>query len=570
MSAGIFIEKFMPRSVRSVKVLILALSLCMAGAAYFFASLPSAALSPWKSAGSLSALSLDAAAYAKLKVDRSPASLTPQDVTFNDYSLFYDQPAGVYFYSAVGKGNAAFDPWVAVHGGYGVAFAASPISETSIAQNSKHRFMIYTDRHYAEYAFVVTTLPLIAVETPHPEILSDTSFSRNKFSAHMTLFDNNAAASSHRVIESELSIHTRGASSRHYPQKSYRLSLKYLSLGRHKRISPTSLLGMRKDEDWILYAPYNDPEKIRNVLSNNLWWDMGAAGNTLGAMNGTQAKFVELFINRRYQGIYALMPPVDAKQLRLETTGDPAKTDYLYRKDRSTPAVSAVFKNRIHRDEVNGFSILYPKHTRATYAKWAPLETYLGVLGAPDDVYAKRFAALADMDNAINVWLFVNLTLGYDNILKGMSYIAKWTGSRYVMAFSPWDMDQTWGLLWKEDSPYLTELSEPPTQPLRFDAEMPAGRAVERDFFNARARALERYVALRNGTLSDESFARRIAAYDAEIFGSGAMLRNRERWPTARYAENMDAFSKFVKQRLAFMDEAVAALRGQAAAKDGR
>ena len=88
---------------------------------------------------------------------------------------------------------------------------------------------------------------------------------------------------------------------------------------------------------------------------------------------------------------------------------------------------------------------------------------------------------------------------------------------------------------------------------------MPAGRALKNNLFNARTRAKKRYFALRRWQLSDESILRVLASYEADIFDSGAMARNREKWPTARSAEDMVTLKQSVLQRIAYMDKALSA-----------
>ena len=42
--------------------------------------------------------------------------------------------------------------------------------------------------------------------------------------------------------------------------------------------------------------------------------------------------------------------------------------------------------------------------------------------------------------------------------------------------------------------------------------------------------------------------------YEDDIFNSGAILRNRNRWPDASFSPNMDYFRSLVMERLHFMD----------------
>src|SRR5690606_38679473 len=70
-----------------------------------------------------------------------------------------------------------------------------------------------------------------------------------------------------------------------------------------------------------LQAMYNEPLRIRSKTNNDLWRMV----NTLQyqdkepeAINGIRMKFVELFINDEYRGLYCLGEKVNRKQLKLK------------------------------------------------------------------------------------------------------------------------------------------------------------------------------------------------------------------------------------------------------------
>ena len=80
-------------------------------------------------------------------------------------------------------------------------------------------------------------------------------------------------------------------------KKGYAVSLTQESVGGHLRDNDISLLGMRQDDDWVLYAAYNDQEKIRNVFSCNLWKDFCSTDNERGIDTGVEYRYLELFMN---------------------------------------------------------------------------------------------------------------------------------------------------------------------------------------------------------------------------------------------------------------------------------
>jgi hypothetical protein len=86
-----------------------------------------------------------------------------------------------------------------------------------------------------------------------------------------------------------IGIERRGQSSQMFPKRSYAVEL--------ARDAP--LLGMPADDDWVLYAPYNDKTLMRNVVAYATARDLGRYA--------ARTRFVELRLNGRYQGVYVLM-----------------------------------------------------------------------------------------------------------------------------------------------------------------------------------------------------------------------------------------------------------------------
>ena len=79
--------------------------------------------------------------------------------------------------------------------------------------------------------------------------------------------------------------------------------------------------GLRSDNSWILDAGQIDLLRIRNRVCTELWLDMCRKpyyGNQEPkALLGVRGDFIELFLNGRYNGIYALTEAMDRKQMKL-------------------------------------------------------------------------------------------------------------------------------------------------------------------------------------------------------------------------------------------------------------
>jgi hypothetical protein len=96
-----------------------------------------------------------------------------------------------------------------------------------------------------------------------------------------------------------------------------------------------SLLSMPEEEDWILFAPYNDKSLMRDALAYRM-------GRALGHY-APRTKFCELVLNDTYMGIYVLMEKikrdknrVDINKLEpIEISGNDVTGGYILKIDKT-------------------------------------------------------------------------------------------------------------------------------------------------------------------------------------------------------------------------------------------
>ena len=107
-------------------------------------------------------------------------------------------------------------------------------------------------------------------------------------------------------FEGRIGIEVRGRWSRRFPKRAYRLELRD---DRGENLD-APLLGMPSDDDWILYAAYDDRTLMRNVLAYDTarWMGRYAA----------RTRHVELRLNGVHQGVYVLMESLKLHSARVE------------------------------------------------------------------------------------------------------------------------------------------------------------------------------------------------------------------------------------------------------------
>lgn len=105
-----------------------------------------------------------------------------------------------------------------------------------------------------------SNLPLIIINTDGQPIVDEP-----KITASMGIIDNglgvrNNVTDPFNNYNGKIGIEIRGSSSQSFPKKQYSVELRDNAGAGIK----ASLLGMPSEEDWVLFAPYNDKSLMRD------------------------------------------------------------------------------------------------------------------------------------------------------------------------------------------------------------------------------------------------------------------------------------------------------------------
>lgn len=461
-------------------------------------------------------------------------------LNFNGNTLFFDPSTQTFYYSLIAGDPGAFDPPIEFDAnGFSVKLAVGPtaINSEIISSNTSLTIIAYNEEYFSQYSLICTTLPLMNI-TCSEEISEAQSY------MHMHLFDNQSTSVIHNTY-SDGSIHVRGGTTRRFPKKGYRISLTQNQ--NDDTPNKCNLLNLRNDDDWLLYAAYNDQEKIRNVFSSNLWKYSCALDNSLGINNGMEYKYIELFMNNEYYGLYALGYPIDEKQFEIKKESN---TDFLYKK------IDWQIEENLDPNSTEPVEGYKCKSTSSN--TWLPLRSYFATINSDSIENNAILYDSIDIDNAIDIFLFFDLIQGADNITptsnKNLYIVAKKQLNSYKILFTPWDMDISWGTDFEdtETIPYAFEPSES-----RFMGNGGIVPLIERDDPDIWGLIRKKYKSLRSGAWSDDAMNLLIDRFEDDIFNSGAYARDMERWPDGIYAnpnEKLSNFRNYVMERLYYMD----------------
>lgn len=182
-----------------------------------------------------------------------------------------------------------------------------------------------------------SNLPLVLINTFGTEIKKD-----EKIAASARFIDTQRSRSSMldpADFDGRALINLRGRASLRYPKRSYTLK----TVDASEDMAAFSILGLPKESDWVLYAPYPDKTLMRDVLAYEL-------SNQIGRW-APHTKFVELFLNetggkisrRDYLGVYVFEEKVKRDKNRVnvanlasDDNAEPKLTGgYIFKKDHS-------------------------------------------------------------------------------------------------------------------------------------------------------------------------------------------------------------------------------------------
>lgn len=187
---------------------------------------------------------------------------------------------------------------------------------------------------FAQVTLISSKLPIIIINTPNSAAIPN----EPKVMADMEIIYNgagkiNSISDLTREYKGKIGIELRGSSSQDLsPKKPYGIETRNID-GSNLNIS---LLGMPKENDWVLLAPYSDKSLIRDVLIHRVASEM--------MPYTSRSRICEVVVNGQYQGVYVLMEKIKRDRNRVNinelltrhNAGDSLTGGYILKIDKTT------------------------------------------------------------------------------------------------------------------------------------------------------------------------------------------------------------------------------------------
>lgn len=406
-----------------------------------------------------------------------------------------------------------------------------------------------------------SNLPLIKITTTNDEEIIDD----DRIQAHMGIIDNDSElndseSSEYNAYDGFISIEFRGTSSQMFEKKGYGLETQNED-GSNNNVE---LLGMPKENDWVLHGPYSDKSLLRNDISYYM-------GRKTGEY-APRTRLCELFINGSYEGVYLLTEKIKQDKNRVnisevkeeDNSGDELTGGYLIKIDRN----DAGFEGRGWESSFPDFKYYAyeePKHDDITAQQKSYIENYIYFfeLAMTKDDYQQTYVDYIDLKSWVDYFLVTEISKHIDAYKLSFYMYKKKDSNGGKLHVGPlWDFNLGYGNFnfscWPGPEGWAYEFPDCGSWHPFWARKINDIPQVQ-DFTSCR------WEELRSGPFRTDSL---MAYIDGQIAHMGeAVGRNFERWDILgqyvwpnnfygrNYQEDVASLKNWLKDRLDWMDE---------------
>ena len=424
---------------------------------------------------------------------------------------------------------------------------------TAIAKGHPFSALLVTGEENLEFNVILTGLPALCIDKTDPDEIVRKENHTGTISLIPRLGEDNEAG----MQEMHCNFHVRGNVASFYKKKPYKVSL--LDANGHKQ--KKGLLDLRSDDDWILNPMYSDQTRVREATAYALWDQVTALSDS--PVPSSRIRYIELFLDDSYEGIYGLMEPVDKKQLSL-SQGDILykidKWDYEYPYMDLYEEMEEKKETSILTDRgVNCVEIRYPLNWDST-ATWKPMQVFHEFCFVNGDSTTLSAAGLhTDPENTLDLSLFCALAHAMDNNWKNTFLICRRRSAReYDLSRTLWDLNYVFGDVFIFDpqnrysyfDTFTAEVYEPEEDStFDFEAFLAEDPAVW-------SRLCGKWKAWREGGISADMICSTAESNMRILKESGAIDREMDRWPQSGTPEEaLEKMENWIGRRFDFLDK---------------
>lgn len=428
-------------------------------------------------------------------------------------------------YYIVQKNDEVYEGSLSTIGGrYKKVIVDPGVSKLELMESGQPlKLILYTNTNYQIINIYITYIPII--EISGSELYQEVEGSKSIYKANMSLYSYKEDSLYNKETYSILD-HVKGNSTTQNTKKNYKVSL----IDENEKSLKKSLLDMRKDDDWVLLSMGLDGSLIKEKLSMDIWSLVNNGENVC------KMKYVELFMDNEYKGLYLLCEHLDLK------TFDADKDDFLvsikdwYSDLYKNITPEAVYSARTGKNKWILNDIQVKNATENDFEKIAKIDEALHNLWFGEDTTLFNF----NYQNCLNYSVFIQMTVATDNTYKNERLLLEKNGNSYDVTKTAWDFD------WN----FLEEYAESEFNDYVLPSEYKNGTQYKKDCANLYKKLKDFY--------NKETLINMIEEYNQYIIKSGASTRIVENswylndW---NYDNAVEDLKEIVSKRVEFLDE---------------
>ena len=389
---------------------------------------------------------------------------------------------------------------------------------------------------YNEYS-----LPLVNVEVDVSGLKKE-----SYIPGHITIVDAEMRTEGRLMASFDCKLRYRGASSLKYEKKSFAIKL----LDSDGEDLDANVLGIRKENDWILDAMAIDRIRMRNRVCFDIWNEISKTPykTDFDNRNGTLGQFVEVYLNGEYHGLYCMTDKIDRKLLGLkkakeQSDGSVYVRGVLYKGEAWTDATGMSgydTSESFDEESWNGWELQYPDDYPC-YDAWKPLMNLIDFCNTRNAFFKLHYRQHFYYDNLVDYALFIMGLNIIDNNVKNTHFSCPDINVNETFLITPWDLDCSLGGLYEGS---------------HFDEYVKITNLTGNYLFyqmymynvdNFRESMKERWQELSLGIMSPNSFNSRLDAYAKRFKESGAWQREYDKWNNNPVPLDLDTELEYVK-----------------------
>lgn len=455
----------------------------------------------------------------------------------NNIDTVYDEINNIYYYTIPDNyENQKYTLKLDLDEGYKYKIVDYATNIVTVKYNKKYKIIIYNDDYYYETKLVLTNLPLMSITTD-TEITDNDTNSVFKYINPYNLDE---------IVTYNSKIHIRGATSKRYDKKSYKLEVYDKDYEKEKNINISNFY---YGSSFILDAMFRDNSKIRNILAIDIWNGISDDFSNVDIYS----EFVELFINGEYIGLYAFTEPLNRKSLNLNKSSLNDTSVIVKSNERTVPSVYGDFTN-ILDDIYLDYELKYPNDEELFSESWEKVLSKLSKYYDDSNNTYDKLNEIFDMNNYIDIIIYNSFINNSDNGMKKNNYFyLKNLNSK--LNIQPWDMEFSFGLKFNEEAQYNFKKDINDYNDIMFDI-------YHEDSDKINSLLINRYWNLRRNVLNTKYLDTLLDNYKKEL-SRGSASRDSSLWLEYDIEKEIEDVRTWIHNRIEVYDNYIRGLENE-------